>query len=197
MRYFIWTFLLTLSPGLLNWAYAGAGASPISCRQTYALCTAAQCIPDPRNPKYAVCACSKQDGDSMGYTSCALRKPYTDQSQVLHIISTFSLVNPAHYKGMECQSGIWTNCLDQPCTVNPLNPKQAICSCPIATSGKFVTFGGHCNPASCSAGFWSAASATQVEQLLSSVRKKSRQTISSNTDLMCPLEEQSKESHVS
>lgn len=184
LSHFVAVIFLALAPVFFNPAYA-ANSTPISCEQNYALCTSAQCIPDPRNPQLAICHCSHQQGASLGYSNCATRKPYTDPNKVLHLTSTFSLADVlSHKKGMQCDAGPWTNCLDQPCTVNPMNPQETICSCLIVTEGKFFTMGGDCNKSTCSTGFWSAALASQADELINPLKK----TLSPNLtekDLMC------------
>lgn len=136
-----------------------AAPSPILCNGKYALCTSAQCIPDPRNPKMAICECVVQNGNNMGFSTCQQRTPSQDSNEVSHVLSTFSFQEFPNKKGMACQSGgVWSNCLDQPCTVNPLNPNQAICSCPLVTgSSSYLTFGGNCDTNTCKTGFWSGA----------------------------------------
>jgi len=182
MRRFIPLYLFIIVLGLFNLAYAVDSSTVIACNQPYALCSSAPCIPDPHNPKYAICNCFTLNGNSLGHTTCEARKPHTDQNNAQHITSTFSL-NNTHKKGMKCQSGkVWTNCLDQPCTVNPLNPKQAICSCPIMNNGAFVTFGGDCDISTCATGFWSAALASQVDTLLIGIKNTTPEK-----DLMCTL----------
>src|SRR3990167_6000402 len=62
----------------------------IVCKQIYALCTSAPCIPDPRHPGYAICTCVVQQGDSAGYHTCKQRAPKQSANKTLLITSTFS-----------------------------------------------------------------------------------------------------------
>lgn len=185
MKYFkLWYLLFGLS---LYQSVSADEAKIISCDGQYALCTSAQCIPDPRNPKYAICTCTVHTGNSMGFSSCQFRKPVTYQDNVIHLISTFSLNDYPAKKSMQCKSGAsWSNCLDQPCTINPLNPQQAICSCPIINNGEFVTFGGDCNTDTCNTGFWSAALVSQSNELLKLISKTTN-NMPTMQELMCPL----------
>ena len=134
----------------------------IMCNQEYALCTSAKCIPDPRSPeKNALCNCQVFTGKSLGMTSCDKRKVKKINSGVKSLTSTFSYVQVPPKQMMQCPNGaVWTNCLDQPCIVDPTNPQQAICSCLIVTSGESVTYGGGCNTSTCHKAFWSAAAPT-------------------------------------
>ena len=127
------------------------------CNQTYALCSAARCIPDPRQTGYAICHCEVINGISVGFTSCQKRTPVTNDDNTLRIISTFSFENGTK-SSMICPNGtLWTDCIDAPCTVNPENSKKAICSCPIKTKSVMITFGGYCKTSTCNTGFWSGA----------------------------------------
>ena len=51
----------------------------------------------------------------------------------------------------------WTWCLDKRCTVDPANPKKAICACDVVRTGEWITAGGNCNTATCNTAYWSAA----------------------------------------
>ena len=134
-------------------------AKNVICDQNYVLCTSAPCVPDPRDPKNkAICECVVQTGKSYGNTSCESRKPKTLPDGTKSLISTYSFEQAAITRVMRCPSGKpWTNCLDRPCTVDPMNTKQAICTCDIERQGDFVTFGGSCNTGSCGLGYWSGA----------------------------------------
>jgi hypothetical protein len=148
---FAYCFLSTI-------AYAAQQPSPIVCTQEYALCTSAPCIPDPRHPGYAMCSCVVKQGDSAGYKSCKDRIPKKFPDNTIRVISTFSFAQFDSKKAMSCARGMpWTNCVDAPCTVNPMNHDQAICSCPIKHEEEFFTFGGDCKTKTCATGFWSGA----------------------------------------
>lgn len=140
-------------------AWAQGSKPNIVCDQPYVLCTSAPCIPDPSDPQSkAICQCDVQVGKSYGNTSCNARKPKTMPDGSKALISTYSFEQAGMIKVMTCPSGKpWTFCLDKPCTVNPMNTKQAICTCDIERKGKFVTFGGSCDTGSCGIGYWSGA----------------------------------------
>ncbi len=137
---------------------AHAAKKPIICIQEYALCTSASCIPDARHSGYAICHCDVENGPSAGYESCAKRVPVKTKYNTEQIVSTFSLTQYGEKKSLVCAQGFWTNCVDSPCTVDPTNPKHAICNCPI-TTGAYTTLGGNCNIITCTTHYWSGASA--------------------------------------
>jgi hypothetical protein len=61
-------------------------------------------------------------------------------------------------KVLTCPSGTpWTWCLNKRCTVNPSNPKKAICTCDVLRTGGWITLGGNCDSATCTTGYWSGA----------------------------------------
>lgn len=139
-------------------AYAKAAPHAIVCDQAYALCTSAQCVPHPNDANKSICDCAVQQGKSAGFTSCAKRKPYVDQYRATHLISTFSFEQFAEKKSLTCPKGnAWSNCVDMSCTVDPQNPKHAICVCKLSAAQAFFTFGGNCANGTCSTGFWSGA----------------------------------------
>jgi hypothetical protein len=142
----------------LSNAYAGTSPHAIVCEQSYALCTSAACIPDPKNPDKSICDCVVQQGKSAGFTACKKRKPSVDQYNVTHLISTFSFEQFASKKSLTCPKGMpWSNCVDMPCTVDPHNTNRAICLCQVNTTQAFFTFGGDCKTNACTSGFWSGA----------------------------------------
>jgi hypothetical protein len=49
--------------------------------------------------------------------------------------------------------------LNKPCTVDPANPKKAMCACDVVREGEWITAGGNCNTATCNTAYWSAAPA--------------------------------------
>ena len=55
-----------------------ARAENYLCRQQFALCTSAPCIPEPGNPKVAICTCDVEDGPSLATVACDSVKPSTD-----------------------------------------------------------------------------------------------------------------------
>jgi hypothetical protein len=130
----------------------------IICEQSYALCTSAACIPDPKNPDKSICDCVVQQGKSAGFTVCKNRKPYIDKHQATHLISTFSFEQLTAKKSLTCPKGMpWSNCVDMPCTIDPQNANRAICLCQLRDTEVFFTFGGNCEKSACTSGFWSGA----------------------------------------
>jgi len=136
------------------------------CDQPYVLCTSAPCIPDPTRPSdRSICQCAVQVGKSYGNTPCEARKPKTLADGTRALISTYSFEQAPMMRIMRCPAGNpWSNCLDQPCTVDPIDSKRAICTCKIVREGTFVTYGGSCDTGSCSLGYWSGATVASYEQ---------------------------------
>lgn len=162
MRHYYVAFALLL---LFNSTFANTASQPIVCSQEYALCTSAPCVPDPRHPGYALCSCVVEKGESVGYKTCQQRAPQTNQFKVKQLLSTFSFTQFSTKKSMNCALGLpWTNCVDSPCTVDPMDNSKALCSCPIEHHQAFFTFGGECNTTTCASGFWSGA--TQASGIL-------------------------------
>jgi hypothetical protein len=76
---------------------AAAVLSPITghadnyiCDQQFALCTSAPCIPQPGNPKVAICTCDVEEGPKLATVPCDTLKPSTDANGVRTIFSTYS-----------------------------------------------------------------------------------------------------------
>lgn len=158
--------LISLFTFSLN-SYATASPSAIVCEQSYALCTSAPCIPDPKTPGKSLCTCSVEQGQSAGFTTCDKRKPYLDKYNVTRLISTFSFAQFSSKKSLDCPQGApWSNCVDMPCTVDPQNANRAICQCELSTTPAFFTFGGNCESASCKTGFWSGATKGEASDAL-------------------------------
>lgn len=142
-------------------SYAGSDqAKGKVCQNKYALCTSAPCIPDPNDPdKRAICKCDVEKGDNFGMTDCDARQPKTLKDDGQYVVSTYSFKQAPEKKVLLCDSGNpWTDCLDQPCIVDPNNPDKAICSCKLHTTGEFYTYGGNCDKSTCKTSYWSAAS---------------------------------------
>ncbi len=157
----------------LSAIYANEPATPIVCDQEYALCTSARCIPTPGSSTKAICDCVVNKGKSVGYKTCQQRLPRQDKYKVTSLISTFSFAQFATKTPMNCPEGSpWTNCVDMPCTVDPQNPKHALCNCKINDTQAFFTFGGDCNTNTCSTGFWSGATETTGVILRNALIKK-------------------------
>lgn len=133
----------------------------IICDNEYVLCTSAPCIPDPSNPdSNAICRCDVNKGLNFGFSECKNRTPVTDSNDVKKALSTFSFAQAPTKPVLSCPEGKpWTDCLDQPCIVDPMNPLKAICTCKIVRDKSFVTFGGDCVSLSCDTGYWSGATA--------------------------------------
>src|SRR5262245_37675925 len=144
-------------------AYLGyvvpAQAENYFCQQQFALCTSAPCIPEPGNPKTAICTCDVEDGPNLATVACDSVKPSTDANGVRTVYSQFTLKQFAQGKRtLKCAAGTpWTWCLNKPCTIDPANPKKAICACDVLRTGEWITAGGHCNTATCKTAYWSGA----------------------------------------
>jgi hypothetical protein len=147
---------------------------PVICNQEYALCTSARCIPDPRHSGYAICDCVVEKGTSVGFSNCTTRAPVKTQYQTQQITSTFSFAQFSSKKSLTCPQGFWTNCVDSPCTIDPINHKHAICNCPIEASQSYMTFGGDCKMNTCTTGFWSGASKAVSTSLQSAMLANSK-----------------------
>jgi len=175
MKYFYAISFSFLAITMVACSYLTSGAAKNTiCNQQYALCTSAKCIPDPTNPNKAICFCEVHEGKSLGDIPCEQRYAHTDSHGIRHVLSTFSFDDFASKKAMVCPSGMpWTNCLDQPCTVDPTDCTKAICECKIVRSGAFETFGGDCDLATCESGYWSGATvdgaASNVQFLMSAL----------------------------
>jgi hypothetical protein len=129
------------------------------CKQQFALCTSAPCIPQPGNPKVAMCMCDVEDGPNLASVACDTVKPSTDADGIRTVYSQFALKQFAQgKKTLKCPSGTpWTWCLNKPCTVDPANPKRAICACDVLRTGEWITAGGNCNTDTCKTAYWSGA----------------------------------------
>ena len=129
------------------------------CKHQYALCTSALCISQPDDPAKAICFCDVEEGASMSSPPCNTTQPSTDANGVRTVYSSFSLEQfKQGKKVLTCSSGTpWTWCLNKRCTVDPSNPKKAICTCDVLRTGEWITLGGNCDSATCSTGYWSGA----------------------------------------
>jgi len=134
------------------------------CDNQYALCTSARCIPDPSAPHHqSICTCDVQKGKNFGFSTCDKRIP-KEKNGVTTLLSTFSFAQFPDKKVMVCQQKqAWSDCLDYPCTIDPVHPSKAICACKIRYSANFVTVGGSCDTSTCSTGFWSGATMKSAE----------------------------------
>ena len=125
------------------------------CNQRYALCTTAPCEPLLADKNTANCACTVEDGYSIGYTSCSERAPSGDT-----LVSTFSTQNvTSDVRAMVCsEKNLWANCVDMPCEIDPDDSTKATCQCPVEESGDFIIAGGDCDASTCASVIWSGAS---------------------------------------
>ena len=136
-----------------------AQAENYFCQQQFALCTSAPCIPEPGNPKVAICTCDIEDGPNLATAACDTVKPSIDANGIRTVYSQFALKQFAQGKRtLKCPAGTpWTWCLNKPCTVDPANPKKAICACDVLRTSEWITAGGNCNTATCKTAYWSGA----------------------------------------
>jgi thiol-disulfide isomerase/thioredoxin len=126
------------------------------CHQRYALCTFAACKPSPTNKKISICRCRVKTGYSVGFKNCDRRAP---KGRQLH--SNFSLQDVTkRTRVLKCSArGLWVQCLDVVCHLDPNNPKQALCQCVNERTKNFYTFGGNCDTKTCDTVIWSATTA--------------------------------------
>jgi hypothetical protein len=133
------------------------------CKHQFALCTSAPCVPQPGDPTKAICFCDVKEGPSLATVSCDTIAPSVDANGISTVYSTFSLdqFNEGK-KGLQCPSDTpWTWCLNKRCTVDPSNPKKAICTCDVMRNvGQWMTLGGNCDTTTCKTGYWSGAAMT-------------------------------------
>lgn len=181
-------YLLFFTFFFISTTHAEATKNAIVCNQEYALCTSAPCIPDPRDSEYAICTCDVEQGDSAGYEKCDKRNPKQTAFKVKNIISTFSFKQFSNKKSLTCpKDKPWTDCLDAPCTVDPMNANKAICSCKIKHDQAFVTLGGNCDLTTCSTGFWSGAMISSSTALRQALLEKLNITNAQLTQNACPI----------
>ena len=130
------------------------------CKQQYALCTSAVCIPQPGDPTKVICTCDVEDGASMASVACDTLQPSTDANGIRTVFSTYSLTQSIQgLKAMTCPGGTpWSQCLNKRCTVDPSDPTKAICTCDVVRSpNQWMTLGGNCNTSTCATSYWSGA----------------------------------------
>lgn len=123
------------------------------CDQRYALCTTAACTPSKTDERISICRCKVKTGYSAGYKSCEQRAP---EGRRLH--SQFSLQNGTErLRLLTCtERGLWANCLDVVCEVDPDDPRHALCRCVNERTENFYTMGGDCDTRACRTVIWSA-----------------------------------------
>jgi hypothetical protein len=147
-----------------GYAHTAEGKNTL-CNHEFALCTSALCVPIPGDPTKAICFCDVEEGKSMSTVPCDSIKPSTDENGIKTVYSTFALKQfQAGKKGLKCPDGTpWTWCLNKRCTVEPADPKKAICTCDVLRKGEWMTLGGDCKKSTCKTGYWSGASLPDVE----------------------------------
>jgi hypothetical protein len=155
-------FLLTAAAAVfaIAFGYEQAAKSNMElCKHQYALCTSALCIPQPDDPTKAICFCAVEEGASMSSVPCNTIQPSTDANGIRTVYSAFSLEEfKQGKKVLWCPNGTpWTWCLNKRCTVDPSDPKKAICVCDVLRTGEWITLGGNCDNATCTTGYWSGA----------------------------------------
>lgn len=137
----------------------------ITCKQPYAICTTAVCVPMPGVEGKALCFCNVADGISFGNLSCEQRKPQKSHGKTYNIVSTFSFDDAPTNSVMSCPAGhAWTNCLNKPCQIDPRNSNQALCTCDIEQSTPFITFGGECDTSTCNNTLYSGAPLASLDE---------------------------------
>ena len=154
-------------------AEQAAKSNMLLCKHPYALCTSALCIPQPDDPTKAICFCDVQGGASMSSVPCNTTEPSTDANGIRTVYSAFSLEQfKEGKKVLRCSSGTpWTWCLDKHCTVDPSDPKKAICVCDVLRTGEWITLGGKCDTGTCSTGYWSGATVKDFNEAASFIVK--------------------------
>ena len=155
-------FLLTAAAAVFAIAFGYGQASKPNmelCKHQYALCTSALCIPQPDDPTKAICFCTVEQGASMSSAPCKTIQPSTDANGIRTVYSSFSFEQfKQGKKVLQCPGGTpWTWCLNKRCTVDPSDPKKAICVCDVLRSEEWITLGGSCDTATCTTGYWSGA----------------------------------------
>src|SRR6202011_1966332 len=121
------------------------------CHQRYALCTFAACKPSPTNKNIPVCRCRVKTGYAVGFKNCDKRAP---RGRQLH--SNFALQDVTQQtRSLKCSArGLWVQCLDVVCQVDPKDSKHALCQCVNQRTKNFYTFGGNCDTKTCQTVIW-------------------------------------------
>ena len=144
------------------------------CKHQYALCTSALCIPQPGDPTKAICFCAVEEGASMASVPCNTIQPSIDANGIRTVYSAFSLEQfKEGKKVLRCPNGTpWTWCLNKRCTVDPSDPKKAICVCDVLRTGEWITLGGKCDTGTCTTGYWSGATVKDFDEATSFMVKE-------------------------
>jgi hypothetical protein len=117
------------------------------CNQPYALCTSAQCTASSQDPNIVICNCPIENGCSMGMEDCSALQPFSANG-VDYIYSTY---NPSQFfeKNMNLykysNNSQFAMCLDQICAIDPLDPNNAFCQCPLSTNNPWMALGSEYN----------------------------------------------------
>lgn len=156
--------VLVVVLGYTQYSWAAAPRNYV-CKHQFALCTSAICVPLPGDPTKAICFCDVEEGPSFTTQPCETLAPRTDKNGIRTVFSQYSYKQFGQgKKGMKCPSGTpWTWCLNKRCTVDPANPKKAICTCDVLRSGEWMTLGGKCDTRTCQTGYWSGASLADID----------------------------------
>lgn len=150
-------------------AEPAAKSNMLLCKHQYALCTSAVCIPQPGDPTKAICFCDVEEGASMSSVPCNTTEPSTDANGIRTVYSAFSLEQfKQGKKVLKCANGTpWTWCLNKRCTIDPSDPKKAICVCDVLRTDEWITLGGNCDTATCATGYWSGATIKDFDEAAS------------------------------
>ena len=170
------SFLLIAAAAVFTIAFGNEQAAKSDmqlCKHQYALCTSALCIPQPDDPTKAICFCAVEEGASMSSVPCNTIQPSTDANGIRTVYSAFSLEQfKQGKKVLTCASGTpWTWCLNKRCTVDPSDPKKAICVCDVLRTGEWITLGGNCDTGTCTTGYWSGATVKDFNEATSFIVK--------------------------
>ena len=97
------------------------------CKNQYALCTSALCIPQPGDPTKAICFCEVEQGASMASVPCNTIQPTNDANGIRTVYSAFSLEQfKQGKKVLRCPNGTpWTWCLNKRCTVDSIRSQES------------------------------------------------------------------------
>ena len=97
----------------------------------------------------------------------------TDANGIRTVYSAFSLEQfKEGKKVLRCRNGTpWTWCLNKRCTVDPSDPKKAICVCDVLRTEEWITLGGNCDTATCKTGYWSGATVKDFNEASSFMQK--------------------------
>ena len=177
--FFIATIILFIIYFLYNDLY-NENKRTIKCNQTFALCPAAECTPDPLKSNNVYCPCKVSTGANYSYgnKTCDEISPYTGDNGEKYIYSTFSpIIASLGYEQVSCPSkGVNLNCMNKLCTVNPNNPKEAICVCNSTNNNGESWFSWQKKNTKSSCNYVSGGSLTQHHSIKGILDKQQTQT---------------------